>query len=162
MPVSEDEFRRALSCFASGVNVVTTVDAAGEPHGLTVSAFCSVSLSPPMVLICIEKATASHYAFIESGLFVVNILRESQADISEHFATPFADKFNGVPTGVTLLGIPKIADSLATLECRVKHTFDGGDHSIFVAEVESSSVSDGLPLTYFNGGYRTLNNTNGR
>lgn len=156
MPVSQDEFRRALSCFASGVNVVTTIDAAGELHGLTVSAFCSVSLAPPLVLICIEKTTASHFAFRESGAFVVNILNEAQANLSEHFATPFLDKFSTVPYHRGLQGIPVLQNSLANLECRIKHDFDGGDHSIFVGEVEHASVQDGLPLIYFQGGYRNI------
>ena len=82
MPVTQDDFRNALSRFASGVTVVSTKDASGKLHGITVSAFCSVSLEPPMVLICIEKTTISHYAFEESGVFVVNILRDSQASAS--------------------------------------------------------------------------------
>ncbi|MFT3746449.1 MAG: flavin reductase family protein [Pyrinomonadaceae bacterium] len=156
MPVSQDEFRRALSCFASGVNVVTTIDAAGELHGLTVSAFCSVSLAPPMVLICIEKTTASHFAFRESGAFVVNILDESQAALSEHFATPLTDKFVNVPYRTGIAGIPVLENTLANLECRIRHDFDGGDHSIFVGEVELATVREGLPLIYFQGGYRNL------
>lgn len=156
MPVSEDEFRRALSCFASGVNVVTTIDAAGELHGLTVSAFCSVSLAPPLVLICIEKTTASHFAFRESGAFVVNILNESQVGLSEHFATPFADKFTAVDYQAGILGIPVLANTLASLECRIKHDFDGGDHSIFVAEVEKTSIGEGRPLLYFKSEYRQI------
>lgn len=156
MPVSQDDFRRALSCFASGVNVVTTIDAAGELHGLTVSAFCSVSLAPPLVLICIEKTTASHFAFRESRAFVVNILNEAQANLSEHFATPFRDKFSKVPYRRGLEGIPVLQDTLCNLECRIKHDFDGGDHSIFVGEVEHATVQDGLPLIYFQGGYRNI------
>jgi len=156
MPVSEDEFRRALSCFASGVNVVTTIDAAGELHGLTVSAFCSVSLTPPLVLICIEKTTASHFAFRESGAFVVNILNDSQTDLSEHFAAPFADKFSVLPYRSGISGIAVLENTLATLECRIRHDFDGGDHSIFVGEVESAAVHDGSPLVYFQSNYRKL------
>ena len=156
MPVSQDEFRRALSCFASGVNVVTTIDTAGELHGLTVSAFCSVSLSPPLVLICIEKITASHFAFGESKAFVVNILSESQSDLSEHFATPFADKFANVPYGLGIDGIPLLENTLGSLECRIKHDLDGGDHSIFIGEVERATVKDGLPLIYFQGTYREI------
>ena len=86
MPISPDDFRSALSRFASGVTVVTTKDAAGRMHGITVSAFSSVSLEPPLVLICIEKETGSHYAFGESGLFAVNVLSASQAGLSERFA----------------------------------------------------------------------------
>src|SRR5215218_10166562 len=93
MPVSPDEFKDALSRFASGVTVVSTKDASGKLHGITVSAFCSVSLEPPMVLICIEKATGSHSAFEESGVFIVNILSASQSSTSERFAAPFEDKF---------------------------------------------------------------------
>jgi hypothetical protein len=96
MPVAPELFRSALSRFASGVTVVTTKDAAGNPHGITVSAFCSVSLEPPMVLICIEKTTGSHYAFPESGRFVVNVLNAGQKHISERFALPFDDKFDGI------------------------------------------------------------------
>ena len=91
MPVSEIEFRNALSRFASGVSVVTTRDRSGRFFGITVSAFCSVSLLPPLVLICIEKITASHFAFAESGAFVVNVLEHSQVDLSERFAAPAPD-----------------------------------------------------------------------
>ena len=156
MPVSQDEFRRALSCFTSGVTVVTTIDAAGELHGLTVSAFCSVSLSPPLVLICVEKTTASHFAFSESGVFGVNILNESQAELSDHFATPLFDKFSNVPYRIGFDGIPLLENTLASLECRIKNDFDGGDHSIFVAEVERATVEDGMPLVYFKGDYRKI------
>lgn len=156
MAVSEDEFRRALSCFASGVSVVTTIDGSGQFHGLTVSAFCSVSLSPPLILVCIEKATASHFAFLESRAFVVNILREDQADLSEHFATPFDDKFLTVEHRLGIDGVPVLTDTLANLECRIKNHFDGGDHSIFVAEVEQIETETVNPLLYFRSGYHSI------
>ncbi|MEO7658377.1 MAG: flavin reductase family protein [Pyrinomonadaceae bacterium] len=157
MAVSEDEFRNALSCFASGVNVVTTIDAVGNLHGLTVSAFCSVSLSPPLILICIEKSTASHYAFQESKGFVVNVLNESQALISELFATPLDDKFRDVKFSSSVDGFPVLSDTLAHLECRIVKTLDGGDHSIFLGEVENVVVKNGDPLLYFKGQYRSFN-----
>lgn len=156
MPVSPNEFRAALGNFASGVTVVTTRDAAGKLHGITVSAFCSVSLEPPMVLICIEKATASHYAFQESEVFVVNILSEDQADVSEQFAAPFFDKFDGVGFEMGLLGTPVLTDALVNLECRLRHSLSGGDHSIFVGEVESVRISGDKPLLYFRGNYHRL------
>ena len=156
MPVSEDEFRHALSCFASGVNVVTTIDAEGGLHGLTVTAFCSVSLSPPLVLICIEKNTASHNAFRESNAFVVNILHASHAHLSEHFATPFDDKFQEVRYRLGLNGIPVLSDALASIECRIERAFDGGDHSIFVGQVENAAVNEGEPLVYFRSEYRKI------
>jgi flavin reductase (DIM6/NTAB) family NADH-FMN oxidoreductase RutF len=156
MPISEVEFRNALSCFASGVTVVTTVDAAGGFHGLTVSAFCSVSLAPPMVLVCIEKATASHYAFFESRAFAVHTLNDNQRAVSEHFATPLADKFNGLNFAVGIDGVPILADSLMSLECRIVNTFEGGDHTIFLGQVERSTVNAGKPLVYFQGEYRQI------
>ena len=156
MAVSENEFRSALSCFASGVSVVTTIDAVGNLHGITVSAFCSVSLSPPLVLICIEKTTASHSAFQEFNAFVVNILDESQAYLSEQFAAPAGDKFHHVEFRTGIAGIPVFNDALATLECRLKHAFDGGDHSIFIGEVETVLVRKGEPLLYFQGEYRKV------
>lgn len=153
MPVSEDEFRTALSRFASGVSIVTTQDAAGKFHGITVSAFCSVSLDPPLVLICIEKSTASHYAFRESNVFVVNILDESQENLSMRFAAPADDKFEDVEFRPGIDGVPVLRNALANLECRLKHAYDGGDHSIFVGQVENTTVGDGDPLVYFQGEY---------
>jgi len=156
MPVSQDEFRNALSRFASGVTVVSTKDAAGKLHGITVSAFCSVSLEPPMVLICIEKTTVSHYAFEESGVFVVNILRDSQASASERFADPSVDKFEDVEFEPGIDGVPVLKDALASLECRLTFSYHGGDHSIFVGQVENVIVRDGDPLIYLRGEYGTI------
>jgi len=156
MPVSEDEFRNALSCFASGVSIVTTKDASGKLHGITVSAFCSVSLEPPLILICIEKTAASHYAFAESNAFVVNILDESQTYLSERFAAPASDKFEDIEISPGIEGIPVLIDALANLECRLKQICDGGDHSIFVGEVEKTYVNDGQPLVYFRSAYGTV------
>jgi flavin reductase (DIM6/NTAB) family NADH-FMN oxidoreductase RutF len=156
MPVSPDEFRNAMSRFASGVTVVSTRDAAGKLHGITVSSFCSVSLQPPMVLICIEKGTTSHPAFEESGVFIVNILNEEHSWLSEKFADPQRDKFDGVDHRPGLEGIPILNDALASLECRITFSYHGGDHSIFVGQVENVNVADGGPLLYFRGGYGAL------
>lgn len=136
--------------------MVTTVDSAGEFHGLTVSAFSSVSLAPPLVLICVEKATASHSAFMESGAFAVNMLSDHQVDVSERFATPLANKFSTVAHRPGIAGVPVLEDSIANLECRIVNEFDGGDHTIFVARVEIAQVRDGSPLIYFHHGYRRL------
>lgn len=156
MPVTSDEFRAALGRFASGVTVVTTKDSKGEFHGITVSSFCSVSLEPPMVLICIEKTAGSHPALEESNTFIVNILPEGAASTSELFASLRDDKFDEVEYTEGIDGVPVLANSLATLECRVKFSYHGGDHSIFVGDVESTGASDGRPLIYFQGGYHHL------
>jgi len=156
MAVSSDEFRNALSRFASGVTVVTTKDKQGNFFGITVSAFCSVSLNPPLVLICIDKKTGSHSAFSEAGAFVVNFLREDQQEISQHFASASPDKFAGINYRLGKYGLPILSHALAVLECRLLYSYEGGDHTIFVGEVESTKVSEGNPLIYFQGKYRQI------
>lgn len=156
MPVDNEEFRNALSRFASGVSVVTTVDSDGKPYGITVSAFSSVSLEPPMILICIERSAGSHHAFEESGVFNVNVLNAEQQYLSERFASPNADKFDGVYITVGANGVPMLDHCLVNLECKLKAAFDGGDHTIFLGEVESTHMDEGDPLLYFRSGYRTL------
>jgi flavin reductase (DIM6/NTAB) family NADH-FMN oxidoreductase RutF len=156
MPISEDEFRSALSRFTSGVTVVTTKDASGRFHGITVSAFSSVSLDPPLVLICIERDAYSHQAFLESGVFAVNFLSSSQSELSERFASPLDDKFDEVDFTLGDLGLPLLAGCLVNLECKVRNTGDGGDHTIFIGEVESARVNDGDPLLYFRSDYREI------
>jgi flavin reductase (DIM6/NTAB) family NADH-FMN oxidoreductase RutF len=153
MAVTQDQFRAALGRFASGVTVVTTKDAKGKLHGITVSAFCSVSLQPPMVLICIEKTAGSHYAFEESNVFIVNVLREGEAEMSELFASIKDDKFENIEFDTGIDGVPILKDTLARLECRVTFSYHGGDHSIFVGEVENVTVDEGQPLLYFRGQY---------
>jgi flavin reductase (DIM6/NTAB) family NADH-FMN oxidoreductase RutF len=156
MAISNDEFRAALSRFPSGVTVVTTKDAGDVLHGITVSAFCSLSLDPPMVLICIEKAAGSHDALAESKAFVVNILSSTQASLSEQFASLLPDKFLGVSHRPGLNGMPVLESVVASLECSLKQVSDGGDHSIFVGDVENVSFTDGDPILYFRGDYRAI------
>jgi len=156
MPVTPDDFRAALSRFPSGITVVTSRATTGDLHGITVSAFSSVSLNPPLILVCIEKTTGSHAVINESGFFVVNILAAGQDEISERFALPIPDKFDGMNFKEGMTGVPVFASALVTLECRLANAFDGGDHTIFVGEVENVSVRDGEPLVYFHGSYRDL------
>ena len=156
MPVTSEEFRTALSRFPSGVTVVTTRDNEERFHGITVSAFCSLSLEPPRVLICIEKTTGSHEALMASRAFVVNMLGAGQREVSERFASTIDNKFDGMDLDAGLDGIPVLLGCIASLECRVTSSYDGGDHSIFVGEVERATVYDGDPILYFRGDYRAL------
>lgn len=156
MPATSDAFRAALSRFASGVTVVTGRDAAGTPFGITVSAFCSVSLEPPQILICIQKKSHCNKAISESGVFIVNILSENQEAISNVFASHSADKFESVETFDGIEQAPGIVGALANIECRKVSEIDGGDHTIFIGEVESASVADEAPLAYWRGSYRKL------
>lgn len=153
MAISPQEFRNALSTFASGVTVVTTADEDGALYGLTVSAFCSVSLEPPLILVSIEKSARCHDVFAETGRFAVNILAEDQREISERFATQLEDKFHGIRHSQLDSGMPSLDGCVAILDCRVEHTYAGGDHTIFVALVEETEVSGGGPLLYAEGRY---------
>lgn len=156
MPVSAEDFRSALSRFASGVTVVTTKDAAGRLHGITVSAFCSVSMEPPLILVCIEKTTGSHESLTESGIFTVNILSANEAQLSDHFASLLENKLDGTAHNIGSNGIPYLSNALVNLECRLFRSLDGGDHSIFLGEVENVTVREGDPLVYFRSDYRTI------
>jgi flavin reductase (DIM6/NTAB) family NADH-FMN oxidoreductase RutF len=115
-----------------------------------------VSLEPPLILACIEKTTGSHDAIVESGKFAANVLGARQDELSERFSIPFTDKFIGVSFRVGLGGIPILNDALVTLECNLHRSYDGGDHTIFVGEVERAEIRDGDPLVYFHGNYRDL------
>ncbi len=163
MPVSEELFRSALSRFASGVTVVTTLDASNNPVGLTVSSFCSLSLSPPLILICIDKETDSHPWFAHTGFFIVNILAEDQEELSRLFAAPTKDGAMFSRIDHTTLGsrIPALNGALATLECKLWQEYEGGDHTIYVGHVQKANVGEGKPLLYFRGGYSRLQKPKG-
>ncbi len=156
--ISKDEFRRALGRFASGVTVVTARDASGKLHGITVSAFCSVSLEPPLILVCIDKNTDSHYALTQTDSFVVNILREDQQYISDRFASYLPDKFEAVGYNLGINDLPILEDALANLECRRVNSHENGDHTIFVGQIERATINDGKPLIYWQSNYRNLRN----
>ena len=153
MAINPTEFRAALSRFPSGVTVVTTKDATGKLRGITVSAFCAVSLDPPLILVCIEKTTGSHRAFEQSRSFVVNFLSSSQSGLSERFASQLSDKFEGLDFRLGIDGVPILEGCIANLECLLANSYDGGDHTIFVGEVENVEIGDGEPLIYFHSNY---------
>ena len=153
LKISKDEFRAALGRFASGVTVVTTRDRENRLHGITVSAFCSVSLEPPLILVCIDKEAGSHYAFEQSRAFVVNILREDQQFLSDRFASQLPDKFADVKYRAGIENLPVLEDVLVNLECRLVNAYDGGDHTIYTGEIVVSTVGEGKPLVYFHGEY---------
>ena len=155
MPVDDEHFKLAMSHFASGVSVVTT-EHDGKPYGLTVASFASLSLHPPLVIVCIEKSVKSHDAIAASKKFGVSILASGQTDISNRFATKLEDKFADVPTRRGELGIPLIEGALTAIECRVREQLPGGDHTIFVGEVVDVQVREGAPLVYFRSGYHHL------
>jgi flavin reductase (DIM6/NTAB) family NADH-FMN oxidoreductase RutF len=155
MPIDDAQFKLALSHFASGVTVVTT-EHEGKRYGMTVASFASLSLHPPLVLVCVEKSVKTHDAIAASGKFAVNILAQEQTDISAKFASRSDDKFAGVDVTAGELGVPLIANSLTTLECALRETLPGGDHTIYVGEVVDARTREGIPLLYFRSGYREM------
>lgn len=155
MPIDDAQFKLAMSHFASGVTVVTT-EVGGRLYGLTVTSFASLSLHPPLVLICVEKSVKSHDAIATSRKFAVNILAAHQAELSSRFASRSDDKFAGLEWDDGTLGVPLIANALTTIECRVHNQLPGGDHSIFVGEVVAIATREGEPLVYFRSGYRQI------
>jgi len=156
MPVSKDEFRTALSRFVSGITIVTILGEDKVPAGITVSAFASVSLEPPLVLVCIDKRASLHDSLREGRHFAVNILTEDQEHLSRRFASKEQDRFDGCGYREGANGAPILEGSLAYLECIVRHAYPGGDHTIVVGEVEATSVADHKPLAYYRGGYGQL------
>jgi 4-nitrophenol 2-monooxygenase / 4-nitrocatechol 4-monooxygenase, reductase component len=156
MPIDDARFKVAMSHFASGVTIVTTEHEA-RLYGMTVASFASLSLHPPLVLICIEKAVKTHDAIVAAEKFGVSILGHDQAEISGRFASKSDDKFSGIEVQRGELGVPLIAGALCALECRVHNQLPGGDHTIFVGEVVSAHIAEGPPLVYFRSGYHAIN-----
>jgi len=156
LSVSPDEFRAVLGRFPSGVTVVTTKADDGIDHGMTVSAFCSVSLDPPLVLICIEKTASAHSALTAANGFVVNILSAKQEQLARRFSIVDIDRFEGVGFTRSAKGYAALDDVLAVIECDRVSTCEGGDHTIILGEVQATRAESGTPLLYYRGGYAQL------
>lgn len=156
MSVSEEEFRAVLGRFPSGVTVVTTTDESGADQGMTVSAFCSVSLHPPLVLISIEKTASAHAALTTAPGFVVNVLSARQEQVARRFAIVDIDRFEGVGFTRSSRGYALLDDVLGVIECSRHQLYEGGDHTIILGKVESMRAETGTPLLYYRGGYAQL------
>lgn len=149
------EFREVIGHFASGVTVITARHE-GIAFGTTASAVSSLSLEPPMLLICMNQSSSTGRAIAASGSYAVNVLGEDQSDLAVRFATKSKDKFDGVAVTSAGRGAPLLAEALATLECRVVEAVTGGTHWVFLAEVERASARGGSPLAYFRGEFGRL------
>jgi len=145
-----------MGLFATGVTVVTTRDRDGAPYGLTANALTSLSLDPPLLLVCIDRKAETYPHFFASKLFAVNILAHDQEELSRRFATSGGDKFGGLNFRAGRLGSPLLAGTLGHIECRIVETLEGGDHVIHVGEVVDAEYRDGQPLVFFQGRYRRL------
>jgi flavin reductase (DIM6/NTAB) family NADH-FMN oxidoreductase RutF len=154
--IDPDAFRAVLGRFASGVTIVTTRDAQGRDHGMTVSAFCSLSLVPPLVLVCIDRAASMFQVLAEAPHFAVNILSAGQEALSRRFSWQDPNRFEGVGFTRGLTGSALLDDVLAYVECRRLATHAEGDHTIFVGQVEAARARSLTPLLYYRGGYAQL------
>jgi len=150
-------FRDAVGRFATGITVVTGVLPSGKPAGITVSAFASVSLDPPLVGICLDRGTACLEAFVGGRHFAVNILGEHQRGLSAQFARRSGDKFAGVDTRPGTNGCLILSGCLAVLECSREQVHDAGDHVLILGRVERiETPAKGRPLLHFRGRYHRL------
>ena len=156
MAIDGRELRNAMGLFATGVTIITTKDASGKPFGLTANAFSSLSLDPPMLLICVDKGVDCYACFDESKVFAVNFLSLTQEELSTRFATKGIEKFEGLSYRVGELGVALLDGALAHFECTVAHAHEGGDHTIYVGEVQRLVTMEGDPLLFYQGKYRFL------
>ncbi|MBM3581568.1 MAG: flavin reductase family protein [Alphaproteobacteria bacterium] len=157
-PVTADRFRRALGQFATGVTVVTGVDpATGHPEGMTVNAFTSLSLEPPLVLICLDRQARLASVFESAQHFAVNVLSVEQRHLSVAFSTTDGNRFRNVAWHAWARGVPILEGCVANLECVRTGCHDGGDHVIVVGQVERLLVDENCePLLFARGSYRGL------
>ena len=150
------DFRSALGTFATGVTIVTALDSAGQPVGLTANSFNSVSLSPPLVLWSLARSAGSMPAFARGSHYAINILSAEQRLLAERFATKGADRFAGVAYREGAGGAPLLEGACAVFECFNRSQYEEGDHIIFVGEVERCEQREGaLPLIFHGGRYFT-------
>ncbi len=156
MAIDPRELRNVFGAFATGVTVITTKDATGKPFGLTANSYTSLSLDPPLVLVCVDKKVDCYACFDQSKVFVVNILSEGQDQLSTRFATKGLEKFEGVAIRQGSLGVSLLEGAVAHIECALVSAYEGGDHTIYVGEVQTASVSDARPLLFFKGKYSRL------
>lgn len=156
MTIDLQELRRVVGHFATGVTIITTKDKAGTPFGLTANAFTSLSLNPPLVLICIDKAAQCYSCFEESKVFAVNVLGEEQEQIARRFATKGIEKFTGLKWHRGESGVALLDGAISHIECRIAHNYDGGDHTMYVGKVVHATASGDQPLIFFKGKYHRL------
>jgi flavin reductase (DIM6/NTAB) family NADH-FMN oxidoreductase RutF len=154
--VSAEQFRQVLGRFPTGVTVLTARNRAGDPVGMTASAVSSVSLDPPLVLVCVNHEHDMHAALLEGQHFALNVLASDQERLSRRFAEVEHDRFSGVAYRQNAHGIALLEGTAATIECEKHATVPGGDHTVFFGLVTAGSVAERRPLIYYRGGYASL------
>jgi len=156
MAIDPRDLRNVMGHFPTGVTIVTTKDKTGKVYGLTANALTSLSLDPPLLLICVDKGADCYACFEESKVFAVNFLTEDQEHLSRRFATKGVEKFEGVQCREGQTGVPLLEGTMAYLECKVVAGYEGGDHTIYVGEIQAAEASGERPLLFFKGKYYRL------
>jgi len=154
--IEKQQFRRICGKFASGITVATVLDSTGACHGMTANSFTSVSLTPPLVLICVDHGARIREHFRIGSHFGINILSASQKALSDRFAGSGYDRFEGIGWYPGETGVPLLPDVLATIECARVNVVTAGDHDIVIGEVVHADCRDGEPLVFYGGQYRSL------
>lgn len=154
--VEPQALRTALGRFATGVTIVTCLDASGRPVGLTANSFSALSLDPPLVLWSLRRSSPSLASFAAAAHFAVNVLAETQVDLSRRFAAPVADKFAEGQWSPGLGGAPVLTGCAAVFECATVQQHDGGDHALFIGRVLRVSDVGVAPLLFQGGHYRMV------
>lgn len=154
--VDASAFRRALGCFVTGVTVVATRDADGLPYGFTANSFTSVSLDPPLVLVCVGRTVEGFGVYRRCERFAINILSDSQQAVSETFATDFPNRFARIRWRDGTHGSPILDGGVGSLECAVERRIEAGDHMILIGRVLAVEHTAKRPLVYFSGDYCSL------
>lgn len=158
--MSPEQFRHAMSRLGAAVNIITTDGPAGR-HGITASAVCSVTDSPPTVLVCMNRRSGKHQLFRDNGQLCVNVLGGHHQMLASRFATPAdaATRFDHDPWSTLVTGAPVLADASAALDCRISQVTEVGTHSVFFCEVVGVATTDEASgLVWFDRGYHTLGN----
>lgn len=160
MPVSGPEFKQALASWASGVTIVTS-RADTRVQGMTVSAFSSVSLDPPLILVCADLQSTTHELIQQSKMLSISVLEQSQSALSNRFASKQDEhrRFEGLECRDGATGCPRVPGAIAWLDCRVVQAVAAGDHVLYVAEVVELEIGSGEPLIYFRGRYARITPT---
>lgn len=156
MSVDGSAFRAVLGRFATGVTIVTALDRRKRDVGMTVSAFASVSLDPPLVLFCIDHSASVYKSLCKAEYFIANILSDGQEALARRFADPSSDRFDGVGYERGQNGAAVLLEVLGYVECEVVARHESGDHDVIVGRVDVTEAKDGRPLLYYRGGYAQL------
>lgn len=156
--LDDNTFKKAMGRFPSGVVIATTINNEGKKCGFTASAFSSLSLDPPLILVCLANSAECFNSFLNGDMFAINVIGHEQHDLAFKFATKGVDKFDGDEFVTGNSGLPIIPNCIFSLECNIKDIYPGGDHAILVGEVQEARINEGDPSIWYDGSFRNISN----